>query len=109
MAITHPTQFDNVSVVCKANVYFDGKVVSHTVRFSDGTRKTLGLIYPGVYKFDTAGPERMDITAGACRVKMTGDKQWQTYAAGTGFHVPGQSAFEIAVDAGIAEYICSYE
>ena len=31
------SQYDNVSVVKKANVYFDGKCVSHTVVLADGT------------------------------------------------------------------------
>ncbi|NTV45296.1 MAG: pyrimidine/purine nucleoside phosphorylase, partial [Chlorobiales bacterium] len=30
-------RFENVSVVKKANVYFDGKVTSRTVLFGDGT------------------------------------------------------------------------
>ena len=33
-----PEKFDGVSVVTKANVYFDGKVVSHTVLFPDGSK-----------------------------------------------------------------------
>ena len=61
-----PSQFDNVSVVCKANVYFDGKVISHSVVFPDGTKKTLGLIYPGTYTFNTGAPECMEIVAGVC-------------------------------------------
>ena len=52
------SQFDNVSVVKKANVYFDGKVVSHTVLFADGAKKTIGLIYPGSFTFNTGAPER---------------------------------------------------
>lgn len=107
--MSQPKQFDNVSVVCKANVYFDGKVVSHTVLLPGGVKKTLGLIYAGTYKFDTGVPERMDITAGACRIRQAGQSQWTAYAAGSSFHVPGKSFFEIAVDEGIAEYICSYE
>lgn len=36
------TQFDGVSVLKEANVYFDGKCVSHTVQFADGSRKSVG-------------------------------------------------------------------
>ena len=103
-----PQQFDRVSIVCKANVYFDGKVVSHTVRFPDGTRKTLGLIYPGSYQFNTDAPETMAIIAGACRAKRAGEAEWKPYAAGTAFDVAAKSAFEIAVDQGVCEYICSF-
>jgi len=104
-----PAQFDNVSVICKANVYFDGKVVSHSVDFADGSRKTLGLIYPGSYTFNTGAPEKMEIIAGECRARTAGESEWNTYATGTALNVAGDSSFEIAVDEGVAEYICSFE
>lgn len=106
---TLPTEFSGVTAVCKANVYFDGKVVSHTIRFADGSKKTLGLIYAGDYHFGTDAPERMDIIAGSSSVKLDGASEWKTYAAGTSFHVPGKSGFSIRVESGIAEYICSFE
>ena len=109
MAAKMPERFDDVSVICKANVYFEGKVISHTVLFKDAKKKTVGLIFPGSFKFNTDAPERMEITAGACRVKQAGENQWKSYPAGTFFMVPGKSFFEIAVDEGIAEYICSFE
>ena len=102
-------QFDGVSVVAKANVYFDGKVVSHTVLFKDGSKKTVGLIYPGAYTFNTGRPEKMEIIAGACNARSKGAKDWADYPAGTSFNIPGNSAFDITVDQGIAEYICSFE
>ncbi len=101
-------QFDGVSVVTKANVYFEGRVVSHTVLFTDGSKKTLGLIYPGVFTFNTGAPERMEIVAGTCDVRLKGETAWTTHAAGTHFDVPGQSAFDIRVNTGLAEYICSF-
>ena len=103
-----PEKFDHVSVVCKANVYFDGKVVSHTVLTADGAKKTLGLIYPGSYNFNTGAPEIMAIVAGTCRVKLIGEKDWKSYQAGTEFNVPGRSAFDISVESGICEYVCSF-
>lgn len=101
-------KIENATVTLKANVYFDGKVVSHTVH-AGGARKTVGIIYPGSYKFDTGAPERMDIIAGACRVKQAGESSWTDHKAGSSFKVPGKSHFEIAVDQGIAEYLCSFE
>ncbi|HVJ14814.1 MAG TPA: pyrimidine/purine nucleoside phosphorylase [Polyangiaceae bacterium] len=101
-------EFKNVTVVAKANVYFEGRVVSHSVLFADGSKKTIGLIYPGEYYFGTAAPERMDIIAGSCRVKLKGSSDWLEYAAGTSFDVPGDSGFDIAVASGIAEYVCSF-
>jgi purine/pyrimidine-nucleoside phosphorylase len=109
MANGIPQKFDDVSVICKANVYFEGKVISHTVLFKDGSRKTVGLIFPGSYQFNTDAPERMEITSGQCRVRLAGQDQWESYHEGSFFLVPGKSSFEIAVDSVIAEYICSFE
>jgi hypothetical protein len=103
-----PTQFSGVTVHTKANVYFDGKVVSHTVWFADNTKKTLGLIYLGSFHFGTGAPERMEIVAGACRVTLDGSTAGRDYAAGTSFDVPGKSGFTIEVGDGICEYICSF-
>jgi uncharacterized protein YaiE (UPF0345 family) len=103
-----PTQFTGVTVHTKANLYFDGKVVSHTVLMPDGTKKTLGLIYPGSFHFGTGAPERMEIVAGACRVTLDGTAAAKDYGAGTFFDVPGKSGFTIEVKAGICEYICSF-
>jgi len=105
---TSPVQFDNVSVVCKANIYFDGRVVSHTVVFKDGVKKTIGLIYAGSFTFNTGVAEKMEIISGECKVKVKGETAWKEYAAGTIFCVPANSAFDITVEKGIAEYVCSY-
>ncbi|MEO6434591.1 MAG: pyrimidine/purine nucleoside phosphorylase [Tepidisphaeraceae bacterium] len=103
-----PTEFAGVTVHTKANVYFDGNVVSHTVLFADSSKKTLGLIRPGTYHFGTGAPERMEIVAGTCSVVLDGASQVQTYAAGTYFDVPGKSGFTITVASGLCEYICSF-
>ena len=103
-----PTQFTGITVHTKANVYFDGKVVSHTVLMPDGAKKTLGLIYPGSYHFGTGAPERMEIVAGACSVTLDGLPGGKDYAAGTHFDVPGKNGFTIEVKSGLCEYICSF-
>ncbi|MBI1374250.1 MAG: DUF1255 family protein [Phycisphaera sp.] len=108
MSDTHPEKFDGVSVVCKGNVYFDAGVVSHTVLFGDGSRKTLGLIRPGAYRFDTKAPEHIAVTDGACRVKLDGASDFTTYKSGEAFNVPGDSEFDIVVDEGVCQYICTY-
>jgi uncharacterized protein YaiE (UPF0345 family) len=102
-------KFDNVTAVAKANIYFGGRVVSHTVLFPNGSKKTLGLIYPGEFHFGTDAPERMDITSGACRVRLDGTSEWKDVSAGSFFTVPGTSAFDIIVTDGITEYVCSFE
>lgn len=103
-----PSQFTNVTAVTKANVYFDGKVVSHSILFPDASKKTLGLIYPGKFHFGTDKAERMEIVAGNCSVKVDGQGDVKDYGAGTFFEVAAKSGFEIEVKSGICEYICSF-
>jgi len=101
-------KFESVTVVCKANVYFEGKVVSHTLLLGGGARKSIGLIYPGSYTFNTGAAETMEIVAGTCRARIAGQSDWIVYEAGSAFQVAANSSFEIAVDSGIAEYVCSF-
>ena len=103
-----PTEFSGVTVHTKANIYFDGNVVSHTVLSPDGSRKTLGLIRPGSYHFNTAAAERMEIVAGECVVTLDGSETEQRYGVGSSFEVPAKSGFTIAVQSGLCEYICSF-
>ena len=100
-------KFDNVSVVKKANVYFDGKCVSHTVHFGDGTRKSVGVIFPANLTFKTAEPELMEIVAGKCRVKLAGDTDWRTFHAGDSFKVPADSSFDIEALETL-DYVCHF-
>ena len=103
-----PVQFENVTAVAKANVYFDGKVVSHTLLFPDGSKKTLGLIYAGKFHFGTDKAELMQIVAGACSVKVEGEGEIRSYPAGAEFTIPAKSGFDIEVADGICEYVCSF-
>lgn len=103
-----PPRFTNVSIDPKANVYFEGKVVSHSFYDQGGRKATLGLIHPGSYKFTTGAPERMVITAGACKV-LHASGAMTTHTAGNEFHVPGNSSFTIIVADGICEYVCVFE
>lgn len=103
-----PSQFENVTALTKANVYFNGKVVSHSILLADKSKKTLGLIYPGSYHFGTDKAERMEIVAGACEVKLDGNDLKTAHTGGQYFDVPAKSGFDITVTEGICEYICSF-
>ncbi len=109
MSRTPPAEFAGVTAICKANIYFDGKVASHTLCFADGSKKTLGLVCRGEFHFGIEAPERIEIVSGTCKVKLDGSDAWQSYAAGASFRVPGQSGFTIAVESGVTEYVCSFE
>lgn len=101
------SQFDQVSVVKKANVYFDGKCVSHTVLFADGTRKTLGVIFPSLLTFNTAAAEVMELNGGRCRVRLAGESEWKTYGGGDSFSIPANSSFDIET-LELLDYVCHF-
>ncbi len=101
-------RFDNISVGKKANVFFDGKCVSHSVYFPDGSRKTVGVIMPGSQlTFNVGAPELMEITAGTCDVKIKGESAFKTYTAGTSFKVAENGSFEIHAKDEV-NYVCSF-
>lgn len=101
------SEFNNVTVVREANVYFEGKVTSRTVKFADGTRKTLGFMLPGEYSFDTGVAELMEIIGGELEVLLPGSTHWKTVKAGQSFDVPANSKFDLVVKT-YADYCCSY-
>jgi uncharacterized protein YaiE (UPF0345 family) len=101
------SQFDNVIVVKKANVYFDGKCVSHTIQLADGTKKSVGVILPSSLVFNTGAPEVMEGVAGSCKVRLKGESDWKRYGAGESFKVPGDSSFEISCDEPY-HYVCHF-
>jgi purine/pyrimidine-nucleoside phosphorylase len=101
-------QIGNVSVSVKANVYFDGKVVSHSLTLPDGSKKSVGVIFPGSYHFNTAEAERMEIVEGECEVQLDGQHELRQYGASEDFHVPEKSGFSIKVEGTPCHYICTF-
>ncbi len=100
-------EFRNVTVTKKANVYFDGKVTSRSVLFSDGSKKTLGSMLPGEYEFNTADKEIMEIISGDLEVFITDAQGWKTIKGGEAFEVPAQSKFSLKVKS-LTDYCCSF-
>lgn len=100
-------QFNNVTVIKKANLYFDGKVSSRTVLFSDGSKKTLGIIMQGTYEFGTTDKEIMEILSGSGRYLISGSQEWIRFQEGDRFEVPANSSFQIET-VEITDYCCSY-
>lgn len=100
-------QFEKVTIIKKANVYFDGKVTSRTVLFEDGEKKTLGIMMPGEYEFGTGKKEIMEIMAGNLEVLLPGSNEWVTIVGGQSFEVPANSSFKLVVKE-LTDYCCSY-
>ena len=99
--------FDDVSVVIEANIYFDGKVTSRSILFPDGSKKTLGILLPGEYHFNTDAPEHMRITAGVAEYRLNENDDWKKVEQDGEFNIPGKSSFDIkAID--IVDYVCSF-
>jgi len=101
------SQFDQVSVVKQANVYFDGKCVSHSLTRADGNQLSVGVILPATLTFNTGAPEIMECVAGPCEYLLAGQTEWQRSQAGESFKVPGQSSFQIRVTESY-HYICHF-
>lgn len=101
-------QFENVTIVKKATIYFDGKVTSRTVLFKDGEKKTLGIMLPGEYEFNTSDAEIMEVLAGSMDVLLPGATEYQTFKAGDMFEVPEKSSFKLIIKE-VTDYCCSYE
>lgn len=99
-------QFENVSVVKQANIYFDGNVTSRSVVFQDGTIKTLGIMLPGEYEFITEDKEHMEIMSGSLEVLLPG-YEWQSIKGGESFEVPANSKFQLKISE-ITDYCCSF-
>ena len=100
-------KIDGVSVTTKANVYFDGKCVSHGIAFADGTKKSVGVVLPATLTFNTGAPEIMECVAGGCEYKLAGTDTWVASGAGDKFSVPGNSSFDIRVTEAY-HYICHF-
>lgn len=100
-------KIDNVSLTTQANVYFDGKCVSHGFTLADGTKKSVGVVLPASLTFNTGAPEIMECVAGSCEYKLAGSDAWVKSAAGESFSVPGNSKFDIRVTEAY-HYICHF-
>lgn len=95
------------TILTKANVYFDGKCVSHGIELPDGTKKSVGVILPSALTFNTGAPEVMELVDGACRVRLAGSETWTDYRGGQSFSVPGHSSFDIEVSQTL-HYVCHF-
>lgn len=101
------TQISGVTVATQANVYFDGKCVSHGITLADGTKKSVGVILPATLTFNTGAPEVMECVAGGCEYLLAGSQAWVKSGPGDSFSVPGNSSFQIRVSESY-HYICHF-
>ena len=101
------SEFTNVTVVKKANIYFEGKVASHSVLFPDGGKKTLGVMQPGDYEFSTGAAEIMEILSGELEWQIKGEHEWRRVTGGEVFDVPANSVFLMKVPV-VTDYCCSF-
>ncbi len=101
------SQFTNVTADKKANIYFEGKVSSRTLHFEDGTIKTLGIMLPGEYTFNTGDKEIMEIMGGEMEVLLPESEEWISIVGPQSFDVPANSAFNLKVKT-VSDYCCSF-
>ncbi|HSV59731.1 MAG TPA: pyrimidine/purine nucleoside phosphorylase [Variovorax sp.] len=105
---TPQSTLSNVAVATKANVYFDGKCVSHSLTLADGTKKSVGVVLPSTLTFNTGAPEIMEGTGGSCEYLLAGSSEWLRSGPGEKFSVPGNSSFQIRVTGEPYSYICHF-
>lgn len=98
--------FESATVTKRANVYYDGGVTSRELVTADGVRKTLGIMHPGEYEFETEDEERIELYAGRLSVDVDGETE--AYEAGDVFTVPAGTTFDVEV-AELVDYCCTYE
>lgn len=101
------SEFANVTIVREANIYFNGAVASHTVLFADGSKKTLGVMQPGEYTFNTGAAELMEILSGELDLQLAGETGWRRIVGGQSFEVPANSSFTMNVQT-VSDYCCSF-
>jgi hypothetical protein len=101
------SEFKDVTIIKEANIYFDGKVTSRTIIFPDGTKRTLGVMLPGEYEFNTEDKELMEIFAGELDVLLPGEDNWKMIKGGEEFEVPAQSSFKLKIKS-LTDYCCSF-
>lgn len=103
-----PTEnIPSVTVTTQANVYFDGKCVSHSIVLADGTRKSVGVVLPSTLTFNTGAAEVMECVAGSCEYRLKGSDRWLASGPGQSFSIPAQSSFDIRVTEAY-HYICHF-
>lgn len=100
-------EFNNVTIIKKANVYFDGNVTSRTIRFEDGSTKTLGFMQKGTYTFNTQRAEIMEFMSGELEVQLPTQKELLHIAGSGTFEVPANASFTLHVKSA-ADYCCSF-
>ena len=97
----------NVTLTTKANVYFDGKCVSHGFTAADGSKASVGVVLPATLTFNTGAAEVMECVAGACEYKLAGSSEWKKSGPGEQFSIPANSSFDIRVTEAY-HYICRF-
>jgi uncharacterized protein YaiE (UPF0345 family) len=98
----------NATLTTKANVYFDGKCVSHSFVTAEGIKKSVGVVLPSTLTFGTAAAEIMECVAGSCEYKLKGSDTWLVCKTGDKFSVPANSSFDIKVTESY-HYICHFD
>ena len=99
-------KFDNVTIEKKANIYLEGKIISHTITFNSGEKKTLGIMMPGEYEFDTGDKEIIEVLEGRMMILLPQETEWKLFHKGEVFEIPGNSNYKLAIGE-VTEYCCS--
>ena len=92
----------------KGRQVFDSRgnpTVEAEIFLDDGSRKTLGVMLPGKYEFNTDAEELMEITSGKLSLKLQNFQDWKLVEKGMDFSIPKNSSFKVEV-LELVNYIC---
>lgn len=98
-------EFENASIGKRANVYYNGAVTSRDIETTDDQQKTLGIMQPGNYTFETDDEEEIEVLTGELTVDVNGEMS--RYEAGDVFTVPPDTEFDLDVES-LVDYCCTY-
>ena len=82
-------------------------MTSRTIIFGNGAKKTIGIMQPGEYEFNTGKAEIMEIMTGDLDVLLPGQSEWKKIKSGESFHVSANSKFKMRVKS-LSDYCCSF-
>lgn len=99
--------FNNVNIAQEANILYDGNITSRSISFSDGKKKTLGIMLPGEYELNTVNKAVIVINSGVLEVMLPAE-DWVEYVAPASIEIAQNSKYKLRVTS-LVDYCCSFE
>jgi len=100
-------EFSNISIAKEANILYNGNITSRSITFSDGSKKTLGIMLAGEYELNTVNKSIIDINSGTLEVMLPAE-DWVEYVGPASIEIAQNSKYKLRVTS-LVDYCCSFE